>query len=124
MKIFRFDPEVGKSIDQYKSSGFIISKVVHLSGEVFINCAYLRPHGSIGYHQATIAQLFLVVQGEGWVRGEPPNRTPIQAGQAVYWEEGEWHESGTESGMTAIIIESANLDPAKLMPIFTTEKYR
>ncbi len=123
MKIFRFGPEVGKSIDQYKSSGFIISKITYLSGEAFINCAYLSPHGSIGYHQAAIAQLFLVVQGAGWVRGETPDRIQIQAGQAAYWEAGEWHESGTETGMTTIIIEGANVNPAKLM-LMIADKHR
>ncbi len=122
MKIFRFDPEVGKNIDRYKSSGFIISRVAHLSGEAFINCAYLSPQGSIGYHQATVPQLFLVVQGEGWVRGEAPDRTSIQAGQAVFWDEGEWHGSGTETGMTAIIIEGTNFDPAELMPRFIKQR--
>ena len=61
MKIFRFDPEVGKGIDHFNSSGFIISRVVQLFGE--------------------------------------------------------WHESGTETGMTVIIIEGVNFDPAKLMPL-------
>jgi len=114
MKIFRFDPEVGRSIDQYNSTGFIISKVVHLFDEAFLNCAYLNANGVIGYHQVTIPQLFLVVQGDGWVRGESPERTPIKAGQAVYWDKGEWHESGTETGMTVIIIEGDNIDISEL----------
>ncbi|MEO5887209.1 MAG: cupin [Anaerolineales bacterium] len=116
MKIYRFDAEVGKSIDHYDSSGFVISKVARLFDDALVNCAHLTANGVIGYHQATIPQLFLVVQGEGWVRGETPDRTPIKAGQATYWEKGEWHESGTETGMTAIIIEGINIDPAKLMP--------
>jgi quercetin dioxygenase-like cupin family protein len=116
MKLFRFDSEVGRGIFQYNSTGFIISKVVHLFDESVVNCAYLKANGVIGYHQATISQLFLVVQGEGWVRSESVDKTSIQAGQAVYWEKGEWHESGTEMGMTVIIIEGLNFDPAKLMP--------
>jgi quercetin dioxygenase-like cupin family protein len=116
MKLFRFDPEAGRNIDQYNSSGFTISKVVHLADEAVINCAYLDPDGSIGYHPATVSQLFLVVLGEGWVRGETPNKTPIKAGQAVYWDKDEWHGSGTETGMTVIIIEGVNVEPAKLMP--------
>ncbi len=124
MKIFRFDSQVGKNIDHYKSSGFILSKVARLSEEAFINCAYLSAKGLIGYHQATTSQLYLVVQGQGWVRGESPERISIQAGQAAFWSEGEWHESGTETGMTAIIIENANLDPAELMPIFIKDKRR
>lgn len=105
MKIFRFDPEVGKSIDHYKSSNFIISQIAHLPEEAFVNCAYLGANGLIGYHQAVIPQLFLVVQGEGWVKGGSSDKISIRAGQAVYWEKGEWHEAGTETGMTVIIIE-------------------
>ena len=116
MKRFRFDPEVGKSIDRYNSSGLTISRVVHLFAESVVSCAYLDPNALIGFHQARIAQLFLVVQGQGWVRGEVPERTPIEAGQAAYWEKDEWHESGTETGMTVIIIEGTHFDPAKLMP--------
>jgi quercetin dioxygenase-like cupin family protein len=116
MKMFRFDPEAGRSIDRYNSSGFAISRVIHLPDEAVIHCAYLEANGVIGYHQATMSQLYLVVRGEGWVRAESPVRIPIRAGQAVYWEKDEYHESGTETGMTAIIIEGVNLDPAKSMP--------
>lgn len=116
MKIYRFDPEVGRRIDRYDSSGFAISKVAHLFDEAVVNCAYLKAGGVIGYHQATISQLFLVVRGEGWVRGESAEQSSIQAGQAAFWEKGEWHESGTETGMTAIIIEGSKFDPAEQMP--------
>jgi hypothetical protein len=116
MKIFRFDPEVGKSIEHYGSSGFIISKVTHVTNEAIVHYAYLNSGGVIGYHQAISPQLFLVVQGNGWVRGESNERTPISTGQAAFWEKGEWHESGTETGMTAIIIEGENIDPTNLMP--------
>jgi hypothetical protein len=37
-------------------------------------------------------------------------RTRIQAGQGAYWEDGEWHEAGTETGMIAIIIEAVWFD--------------
>lgn len=85
--------------------------------EAVINCAYLEPNGVIGFHKATIPQLFLVVQGEGWVRGEAPeSRRPIKAGEAAFWDEGEWHESGTETGMVVILIEGEDIDPTKTMP--------
>jgi quercetin dioxygenase-like cupin family protein len=72
--------------------------------------------GIVGYHQATVRQLFLVVAGTGWVRGTDESRQPIAAGQAAYWEAGEWHESGSQDGMTAIVIEATTLDPARDMP--------
>jgi quercetin dioxygenase-like cupin family protein len=110
MKIFRFDRETGKIIDRYNSSGFTLTRVAHLLEETMIQTAYLEPNGLIGYHQATVPQLFLVVHGEGWAKGRDQERTPIQAGQGVYWEEGEWHEIETETGLTAIIIEAIHLD--------------
>lgn len=116
MKIFRFDREVGRGVDQYQSSGFTISRVAQWFGDAVIHCAYLGTNGVIGYHQAVMPQLFLVVQGEGWARGEAPVKTPIQAGQAAFWEKEEWHESGTDTGMVAILIEGTNLDPSKFMP--------
>jgi hypothetical protein len=116
MKIFRFDPEIGKRIDHHNSSGVVISKVAYLLNEVIVNFAYLEANSVIGYHQASIPQLFLAVQGQGWVRGEAQERIPIMTGQAAYWAKDEWHESGTETGMTVIILEGTNFDPAKLMP--------
>ena len=114
MKIVRFDRETGRNISRYNSAGFTLSAVAHLFGEAVIQYACLESHGMIGYHQARVSQLLLVVQGDGWVRGETPERTIIQAGRGAFWEKGEWHETGTETGMTAIIIESNFIDPSKL----------
>jgi hypothetical protein len=61
MRIYRFDPDVGRRIDQYESSGSVISKIAHLVDEAVVNCAHLDSGGVIGYHQATLPQLFLVV---------------------------------------------------------------
>ena len=117
MKIFRFDPEIGESIDAYGSSGVVTTKLVHVFDETDIKCAYLGSNSVIGYHQTTKNQLFVVVQGEGWVRGKRPEaRCRIKAGQAVFWEKGEWHESGTEMGMIVILIEGEDIDPTKTMP--------
>ena len=93
----------------------MISGIAHLTAEAHVHCMYLGPGGRIGYHQASLPQLFLVVQGEGWVRGESPERVSIAAGRAAFWEKGEWHESGTATGMTAIVIESGTLSPAEFM---------
>ena len=116
MEMFRFDPEVGKAIARFDSGGFVISAVAQLPRGAVVNCAYLSAGGLIGYHQATVPQLLLVVDGEGWVRAETTDRIPIRAGQAAFWTEGEWHESGTDKGMTALIIESPKLEPGAFMP--------
>jgi len=119
MKIYRFDAGAGESIDLFESYGFILSKIARLMEGAIINCAYLAPQGVIGFHETTTDQLFLVVQGEGWVRGAEPETTVIKTGQAVYWGKDEWHESGTERGMTAILIEGTNFDLSHLITLNT-----
>lgn len=116
MNVFRFDREAGKPITAFNSAGAVISRVIRLTGPAHIGCIHLEAGGTVGFHEAVAPQLFLVVQGSGWVRGEEDTRVPIQAGQAAFWTKGEGHESGTESGMTAIVIESGELDPAAFMP--------
>lgn len=114
MKLYRFDAGVGETIDLFGSSGFVISKIARLFEGAIVNYAHLAPQGVIGFHQTTTDQLFLVVQGEGWVRGAEPERTAIKTGQAAFWEKNEWHESGTDTGMTAILIEGMNYDLSRL----------
>jgi hypothetical protein len=69
--------------------------------------------GMVGYHPAVTPQLFLLVQGEGWVRGKAAEQVPIHAGQAAFWQEGEGHASGSAAGMIAIVIESKGIHPAE-----------
>jgi quercetin dioxygenase-like cupin family protein len=116
MRLFRFDAAVGRPIDQFGSTQLMLSPIARTTGQVQIGCMHIGPVGVVGFHQAGPAQLFLVVEGEGWVRSEDPEPVSIQAGQAAFWESGEWHESGSHTGMTAIVIESETLDPAQYMP--------
>ena len=60
-------------------------------------------------HPAAVAQLFVVVSGSGWVSGADGEREAIVAGQAVLWEPGEEHESGSDEGMTALVVEAESL---------------
>lgn len=69
----------------------------------------LPPGGLVGLHQTSGPQLLAVMKGEGWIRGNDDARTLIRAGDAVFWEAGEWHETGSEAGMVALVIESASL---------------
>ncbi|HEU4784951.1 MAG TPA: hypothetical protein VFS83_16555, partial [Ktedonobacterales bacterium] len=75
----------------------------------------LAPGGRVGAHQATTRQLFLVMSGEGWVRGPEHERTSITVGQAAFWESGEEHESGSETGMVAFVIEGDTLNPDQFL---------
>ena len=69
----------------------------------------LAAGGLVGLHQASGPQLLAVVEGEGWIRSNDAGRTAISAGDAVFWDAGEWHETGSEAGLVALVIESAAL---------------
>lgn len=117
MKIYRFDVDAGRTIDKFGSVNFILSRIVRLNADAQVSCLYLGPNGNVGYHQAVTPQLFLVVQGEGWARNETSKRVPISMGHAVFWDKDEWHESGTNAGLIAIVIESEVLNPSEFMPL-------
>jgi quercetin dioxygenase-like cupin family protein len=111
VRILHLDRHIGKSIEQYRSVNVSFSRVIPTTTQAHIGCIHFSHGGIVGLHQAITQQLFLVVAGSGWVRGESDERTPVSAGQAAFWEKGEWHESGSESGMTAIVIEGDDINP-------------
>jgi hypothetical protein len=50
------------------------ARIGRVEGEVQIGCMHIGAGGIVGYHQATVRQLFLVVTGTGWVRGADETR--------------------------------------------------
>lgn len=59
--------------------------------------------------------MLLIVNGEGWVRGEKSGIVKVRTGDAVYWKKGEGHETTTDTGLAAIVIESEELIPSLFM---------
>ncbi|KZE63977.1 cupin [Fictibacillus phosphorivorans] len=114
MKIYHFQKETGKIITKFNSN-FIMSRITQTQKPAHIGCMYLDENGIIGYHQAVVPQLLLIVSGEGWVRGETDEYSKVHSGEAVFWEKDEWHETKTETGLTAIVIESEELTTSSLM---------
>ena len=116
MRIFRFDEGAGRKMDMFGSINCVWSKIGRLDSGAQLSCFHLGPEGKVGYHQAATRQLMLVVQGQGWVRGEAKDSIAVAPGCAAFWEKDEWHESGTPTGMMAIVIEADSLNPAEFMP--------
>ena len=117
MRMFTFGPEAGVEVTQH-GSRFVMSRLA-LTPDVHASCMYLPPQGTVGRHEAHAPQLFVVVSGEGWVEGSDGVRRDIRVGEAAYWGRGELHAAGTESGMTAIVLEGETLgtDPAGIGPV-------
>jgi len=118
VKLFKFDSSVGHPVDRFDSRNFSISRILKDPKNVErIGSMNIGNDGVVGFHQATCSQLFLVVNGSGWVTDKSRERSPIKAGQAAFWNKDEWHESGSETGMTVIVIEGEDLKPEAFMPL-------
>ena len=69
---------------------------------------YFEPHGAMEEHSASVPILFLVTQGNGFVRiGGPDGETrEVRAGDAVLWPVGLDHKVWTEDEpLEAIVID-------------------
>lgn len=127
MRLFSFEPNRGKPLTRWvdakgvphrvdpKTSKVVISPVFSSDGPSRFACFYIGPGGFMPRHPAVGPQLFAVVEGSGWVSGEGGGKTPIKAGQAAFWEDGESHESGTDEGMRVIVVEGSSFEPAAVM---------
>lgn len=111
MELFKFDKSSGKEISKFNSD-FIMSQIVQTTQSAHIACMHLEKNGVVGYHQAVSPQLLLIVSGAGLVRGEQEEYVKVQSGDAVFWKKDEWHETKTETGLMAIVIESEELSPS------------
>lgn len=69
------------------------------------------PGGRIARHPAQYPQILAVLDGSGEVSGPTGAGKPIEAGEAVFWQAGEEHETKTTVGLTALIIEGDGLEP-------------
>ena len=90
--------------------GSVSARVRRLAAETHAVVIEIAAGGVVGRHPAVVAQLFVVVHGSGWVSGADGEREPIESGQAVLWEQGEEHESGSDTGMTALVLEGESLE--------------
>ncbi|WP_051945261.1 cupin domain-containing protein [Streptacidiphilus rugosus] len=116
MEIFTFDRDE-RIVTAHGSVGLHVTRVASGAPEdtgghpTFLAFLTVEPGGTIGTHPATGPQLLLVTAGSGWVAGADGERVPITAGQAVRWDKGELHTSGTDSGFSALALDGPHLTP-------------
>lgn len=104
VELSSFDAKAGHQVDRF-GSDFILSLLMKPTDTARTVCMHLPPGGLVGEHEATSAQLFCVVSGEGWVSGDNGERRAIKTHEAACWSIGERHAAGTETGLAAIVIE-------------------
>lgn len=98
-----------EDLTQYSARNVSISTLID-GGSFRVTLATFGPGGRIGSHPTGVDQLFHVVSGGGWASGDGGERIDVTAGEYVLWQAGEDHESGSDDGMTVVIVQAAELD--------------
>jgi len=89
-----------REIDHFGSAGFTHSRVAR--GELQVSLVELD--GLIGGHDAASRQLLIVLAGRV-VCATRSGRTELGVGEAVEWQEGEWHETRSLVKSRLLIVE-------------------
>ena len=89
-------------------------KLAEGEGEAHAYLLFFEPEGEIGPHEAGFGQLFFAVAGAGWVAGGDAIRIPLATGQAALIDRGEVHSKGSDTGLTALMIQVRDLSWADL----------
>ena len=98
-----------RAVTQFDSLNANWTAVARSDGACHLGRMRIGARGVVGMHPTRLDQLFIVVNGHGWVRTADGPRRGVSAGHAVLWRAGEEHESGTDSGMTAIVAQASQL---------------
>jgi quercetin dioxygenase-like cupin family protein len=96
-------------ITDYASRAAWSATWAHGDGEAHVSTVRLAPGGLIGPHPTGFAQLFVVLEGTGWVSGVDDVRVPITAGQAAYFPRGVRHAKGATTDLVALMIQVYDL---------------
>lgn len=116
MHVIDFGPGRAAPITEYDSRAAHAQRLADGAGEAHVYVVHLTAGGEIGPHPAGFGQLFLVVDGVGWVAGADGVRHPVRAGQGAVIARGEVHAKGSAGGCTAVMIQLAELTPATGLP--------
>ena len=114
MERFRFSSEVAFAPREELLHGVTVAplspSIAHGSP---VQAAVFRiaPGGRIARHPAQYPQILAVLEGSGEVSGATGVGEPIEAGEAIFWQAGEVHETKTAGGLTALVIEADGLEP-------------
>jgi quercetin dioxygenase-like cupin family protein len=94
---------------QFGSVGVEMAAVAHADRPVegfAVHVATYAAGSLLGRHPAGLWQLLGIVSGAGWASGADDVRVGLVPGDAVLWEPGEEHASGSDTGMVAVIVQS------------------
>ena len=110
MRVGRIDDCRSRAVTEHGSAGAQVAFVARGATASVVRIE-LEPGGRLGMHPATAPQLFLVLEGEGTVASGDAPPEPVSPGSAVRWAAGEPHETCSEGGLVARVVEADALEP-------------
>jgi quercetin dioxygenase-like cupin family protein len=95
-------------VTAFGSAGVTATPRAHLSAVegAGVDLLTFGPGALLGRHPTRLLQLFALVAGQGWACGSDGERVRLVAGDCVLWEPGEEHESGSDGGMVAVVVQT------------------
>ncbi len=109
MRLIQLSPADAEPISLFAATGASSRLLADGDGEAHVHWLQFEPGGQIGQHPTGFGQLFIVVEGSGWVAGGDGRRVELRAGEAAYFERGERHSKGSDRGMKVIMVQIADL---------------
>ena len=104
MRVLSLGAVRGRPVDSHGSTGCSVAGL-GLTADAHLVVVTLRAGGTIGRHPAAARQLLVVVAGEATVSGADGVPVEIGPGEAAVWEPGEAHETRSDRGLTAFVVE-------------------
>jgi quercetin dioxygenase-like cupin family protein len=111
VEVLRFDAAVARAITDYDSKLASALEFAAGEGEAHAYVIFFEPGGEIGPHEAGFGQIFFAARGNGWVARGDGVRVRLGEGHAACINRGEMHAKGSETGMTALMVQVRDLRP-------------
>jgi quercetin dioxygenase-like cupin family protein len=114
VECLRFSPDAAFTLREELLDGVTIAPLTARPGSGCpVKAAIFRiaTGGRIARHPATTPQILAVLEGSCHVSGADGESQLLAVGEAVFWRAGEEHETTTETGVTALILEADGLEP-------------
>lgn len=106
IRLVDFTAPRARAIEEFAASGASSVDLAHGTGESHAYAIHFAPGGVVGPHPAGFDQLFLVVQGSGWIAGADGVRIRISTNCGAFVPTGEVHSKGSETGMLALMVQA------------------
>ena len=96
-------------VEDHDSVGAQAASVAFGKGEAHVRVLWLGVDSWVGHHETGFGQLFVPINGAGWV-SQAAHEAAIRVGQAAYFPKGVIHAKGSATGMVALVIQVDDLD--------------